>query len=72
MLCLLPAPVVRRISADVGFATFVLEIDLRLIQGSAEEIISTKFHTSSRRRANAQPIKSQRVAAGYPIVCPEW
>ena len=62
------ASLVRRISANVRLTAFVLEVDLRLIQWRAEQVIRLQLHARSCRRADAQPIQPQRVAARDPVL----
>ena len=57
-----------RIPADVRLTAFVLEVDLRLIERRAEQVIGLQLHARSRRRADAQPVEPQRVAAGDPVL----
>jgi hypothetical protein len=65
--CLKLIPNVRWISANVGLAAFVLEIDLRLIDRRVKQVISMLLHPGPRRGANAKPIQSQGVSAGDPV-----
>src|ERR1051325_10688360 len=44
---------IRWISANVRLAALILEVDLRLIQRSAEEVIGLQLHVRSGRRADA-------------------
>ena len=59
---------IRRIAADVRLSAFILEVDLRLIERRVKQVIGLMLHARSRRRADAQPIQPQRVAAGDPVL----
>ena len=63
-LRLFPRPFELWIPADVGLATLILEVDLRLIERGAKQVVASKVHAGSRRRADAKPVQSQRFAAG--------
>ena len=57
-----------RIPADIRLSAFILEVDLRLIERRVEQIIGMKFHAGPGRRADAQPVEPQGVAAGNPVL----
>lgn len=57
----------RRLSSNIGFATFVLKIDLRPIERRIEQIIGHEFHAVAGGRADAEPIEPERIAAGDPV-----
>ncbi len=60
-------PLIRRIAADISLPTLILEIDLRLIERRLKQIIGADLDTRSGRRADAQPIEPQRIAASDPV-----
>lgn len=44
---------IRRISANVRLAPFVLEVDLRLIKRRVEEVVAMQLHARAGGRADA-------------------
>ena len=60
---------IRRVPANVRLPALVLEIDLRLIQRRVKQIVGVQLHARPGRRADAQPVEPQGVAAGDPILC---
>lgn len=62
---------IGRIAADVSFAPFVLEVDLRLLQVSLEKIVGLQLHARPGWRTELQPIVLQGIAAGDPVLTVE-
>ena len=58
----------RWIPTDIRLPAFILEVDPRLIQRCAEQVIRLQFHARTCRRADAQPVKPQSVAASDPVL----
>ena len=56
------------IATDVCLSAFVLEVDLRLIERRVKQVIGMMLHARSGRRADAQPVQPQGVAAGDPVL----
>ena len=61
-------PSIRRIAADVRLAAFILEIDLRLIERRMKQVVGVMLHARPGRRADAQPVEPQGIAAGDPVL----
>ena len=60
-------PKIWRIPADISLPAFILEINLRLVERRAEQIVGTELHACSGRRADAQPIEPQSIATSDPV-----
>ena len=58
---------VRRVPTNISFPALILKVNLRLIQWRLEQIIGAVLHAFPRRRADAQPVEPQGVAAGDPV-----
>src|SRR6202035_582316 len=59
---------IGRIPTDVCFSARVFEIDLCLVKRRTEKVVGPQLHADTSWRTDAQPIKSERVAAGNPVV----
>ena len=59
---------IRWVSANIGLAAFILEINLALVQRRVEQVIAVKLDAGlACGRADGEPVQSQGIAASNPI-----
>jgi hypothetical protein len=59
---------IGRIATNVGFAAFILEVDLRLVEWCMKQVVGLTPDGRTRRRADAEPVEPQSIATSDPIV----